>query len=141
MVTASLKNYRQSPRKVRIVADLIRGKRVSEALSLLTFTTKKATDPLAKLVLSAVANAKNLNIATENLFVKEIRVDAGIVLKRQMPRARGSSSPIHKRSSHVHLVLDEKIVVDKKAKKIAAPVVKEAAKVTKAKKVAKTPKA
>ncbi len=117
MITASLKNYRQSPRKVRSVANLVRGKSVEHALNTLSFLSKKAADPLHGLLVSAVANAKhNFNIEKEGLVVKELRVDAGYVLKRSMPRARGSASPIHKRTSHVLLVLAPK--PEKKAKAV-----------------------
>lgn len=104
-----LKNYRQSPRKVRLVADAVRGKKVEVALRDLAFITKRATDPIAKLIESAVANAKNnFNANVENLFVKEIQVNKGITLKRIMPRARGSAARINKRSSHVSITLEEK---------------------------------
>ncbi|MDB5259416.1 MAG: ribosomal protein large subunit ribosomal protein [Candidatus Taylorbacteria bacterium] len=117
MITASLKNFRQSPRKVRLVANLIRGKSVVDALNILKFVSKKATDPLYGLVMSAVANAKNdFNLEKEGLIVKEIRVDVGVVLKRSMPRARGSAFPIKKRTSHVLLVLAP--APEKKAKKV-----------------------
>jgi large subunit ribosomal protein L22 len=122
MVTASLKNYRQSPRKVRLVADLIRGKSVNHALTTLEHLPKRATDALSALLNSAVANAKNnFSLEKENLFVKEIRVDAGQVLKRRMPRAQGSAFPINKRTSHVRLVLGEKVEsAVKKGKKTKA---------------------
>lgn len=103
---AFLKNNRQSPRKVRLVADLIKGKTVSEALVQLEFTPKKASETLRKLLESALANAKNTYGAEKDrLIVKEVRVDKGIVLKRSMPRARGSAKPIKKRSSNISLVL------------------------------------
>jgi large subunit ribosomal protein L22 len=106
---AILNNYRQSPRKVRLVADAIKGKRVSAAEVELQFLVKRASLPFSKLLASAVANAKqNFNIEKENLFVKDVRVDKGVVLKRIMPRARGSASRINKRSSHIVLVLEEK---------------------------------
>lgn len=109
MITASLKNYRQSPRKVRLVANLIKGKKVDEALNMLGHVTKRASNPLAMLVLSAVANAKNnFNIEQNTLFIKEMRVDGGVVMKRSMPRARGSAFPIKKRTSHVSVVLAPK---------------------------------
>ncbi len=116
MIKASLSNYRQSPRKVRLVADLIRGKNVNEALVELDFLAKRAGEPIKKLILSAVANAKGAN--TENLFVESIRVDKGIVLKRMMPRARGSGFPIKKRSSHVEVVLIEKMPKESKKKEV-----------------------
>ncbi len=106
MITASLKNYRQSPRKVRSVANLVRGKSVVEALNMLAFLPKKATGPLSDLLNSAVANAKNnFNIDKANLFIKEFRIDGGVTLKRSMPVSRGSAHPIHKRSSHVLVTL------------------------------------
>ncbi|MEK7184615.1 MAG: 50S ribosomal protein L22 [Patescibacteria group bacterium] len=120
MITASLKNYRQSPRKVRSVANLVRGKSVNEALNTLNFLSKKAADPLFGLLMSAIANAKNnFQIEKDNLMINELRVDAGKVLKRRMPRARGNSYPINKRTSHVVLVLIPKIEkTEKKVKKI-----------------------
>jgi large subunit ribosomal protein L22 len=116
-VTATLSNYRQSPRKVRLVADLVRGKKVSLAISALDFLPKRAGEPVKKLIQSAVANGVIQNIKTEELFVKEIRVDKGVVLKRSMPRARGRAFPINKRSSHVSVVLDT-VNPHKKIKKV-----------------------
>ena len=106
MITASLKNYRISPRKVRLVADMIRGKNVTQARLILVGATKKAKHPLADLLDSAVANAlHNHKIESDALFVKEIRVDQGFVLKRSMPVSRGSAHPIKKRTSHVSIIL------------------------------------
>lgn len=106
---AQLTNYRQAPRKVRLVANLIKGKGVSQALEQLQFLPKRASLPIATLVKSAIANAKHTTSASEaNLFIKDIRVDAGIVLKRMMPRARGSGARILKRSSTVVLTLEQK---------------------------------
>ena len=106
---AFLKNYRQSPRKVRLVATLVKGKKVTDALSELDFLAKRAGFPIAKLLLSAIANAKtNFNIEKENLMVKELRVDKGIVMKRMMPAAMGTGHRINKRTSHITLVLAEK---------------------------------
>jgi large subunit ribosomal protein L22 len=114
MVKAELKNYRQSPRKVRLVADLIRGKKAEDALTLLDFTVKRASDPMRKLLVSAIANAKhNFNIPVNELFVKEIRVDEGPTLKRFRARAFGRASGIKKRTSRVLINLD-KITVDTK---------------------------
>lgn len=118
--TAQLSNYRQSPRKVRLVASLIRNKRADKALDVLDFATKRSAGPIKKLVLSAVANAKNAGLNTELLFVKEIRVDAGPVLKRMMPRARGRGFPILKRTSRVSITLAEQAGAE--SKKAAAPV-------------------
>lgn len=115
---AMLKTYRQSPRKVRLVANLIKGKRVPAALNSLNFADKKAAAVIKKLLMSAVSNAKNISsIASEDLFVKEARVDKGIVLKRIMPRARGSASRINKRTSHISIVLDVKNKPQAKAEK------------------------
>ncbi len=119
MVTASLTNYRQSPRKVRLVASLIKGKTVPQALNTLMVTTKRASDPLIKLVNSAVANAKNLGVATENLYIKECTVNQGLTMKRFMPGARGTGFPILKKTSHVKLVLESR--APKGAKAITAP--------------------
>ena len=112
---AFLKNYRQSPRKVRLVAELIKGKRVAEALLLLDTLPKRASLPLKKLVDSAVSNASSNNslIAPKDLFVENITVNKGIVLKRIMPRARGSASRINKRTSHVFITLTEKKIIEK----------------------------
>lgn len=107
---AFLKNYRQSPRKVRLVADLIKGKGVNEASVELDFLAKRASTPIKKLLQSAVANAKNQGIEAENLFIKELRVDKGIVMKRMMPAAMGSAHRINKRTSHIMLSLGEKAV-------------------------------
>ncbi len=137
MITASLKNYRQSPRKVRSVANLVRGKSVEQALNTLNFLSKKASNPLHGLILSAIANARNnFNIEKDVLFVKELRVDSGYILKRRMPRARGSAFPINKRTSHVLVVLapkSEMKVKGKKAEKTAEVKVVEKAETKKVK--------
>jgi len=108
-ITAQLNNYRQSPRKVRIVADAIRGKSIGEAKNRLDFITKRATGPLHKLLNSAVANANNLGVGSDLLKVKSISVNGGKILYRRRPVSRGSTHPIRKRTSHVKLVLIEKI--------------------------------
>lgn len=105
---AILKNYRQSPRKVRLVADLVRGKSAVEALNILRFVDKRAAEPFAKLIKSAVANAKDAGNDSETLFIKSVSVDKGTVIKRFMPRARGSASRINKRNSHISVELGEK---------------------------------
>ena len=106
---AFLKNYRQSPRKVRLVADVIRGKKVEAARALLDALPKRAALPVKKLLMSAVANAKSAGVVSPagDLYVREIRVDEGPTLKRQMPRAFGRSAPIRKRTSHISLFLAE----------------------------------
>lgn len=108
MVKAELKNYRQSPRKVRLVADIVRGKKVNEALNILTVTAKRSSLPIKKLVESAIANAKhNFGLDENNLFIKEISVNEGVTIHRWMPRARGSAAPIRKRTSRVFVILGE----------------------------------
>ncbi|MDP3955862.1 MAG: 50S ribosomal protein L22 [bacterium] len=108
MAFAILRKYRQSPRKVRLVADLIRGKKVSEAKTLLRFANKNAGLAVSKLLDSAIANAThNEGKHVEQLLVKEIRVDDGPTQKRWMPRAFGRATPINKRTSHIHIVVDE----------------------------------
>ncbi|MBI4121112.1 MAG: 50S ribosomal protein L22 [Parcubacteria group bacterium] len=108
---AFLRNYRQSPRKVRLLADLVRGREVSDALVILEAAVKRGALPLRKLLSSAIANAKkNDGIGDESaLYVKEIRVDEGPTMKRGMPRAFGRSAIIRKRTSHISLVLGEKV--------------------------------
>ena len=113
---AHLKNYRQSPRKVRVVADTVRGKSIDEAITLLSFVPKRSSLPLQKLLASALANAKDLAIPTEGLVVKEIKVDAGTTLYRRRPRSRGMANPIRKRTSHVTVTLAESLKKAKKAK-------------------------
>ncbi|HEY1037454.1 MAG TPA: 50S ribosomal protein L22 [Candidatus Paceibacterota bacterium] len=119
---AILRNYRQSPRKVALAAGLVRGKTVQNALTQLAFTVKRASSPVATLIRSAAANAEAQGVSdVGSLIVKEIRVDKGIVLKRMMPRARGSASRINKRSSHVMVVLGEAIAKKGKRAVVAAP--------------------
>ncbi|MEK7069212.1 MAG: 50S ribosomal protein L22 [Patescibacteria group bacterium] len=123
---AYLKNYRQSPRKVRIVASLVKGKNVFRAIVELDFLAKRAGLPLKKLLLGAVANAKNMGISMENLFIKEFRVDKGVTMKRMMPAAMGSGHRINKRTSNITLLLAEKVIpINKKTvlKKVSQKVV------------------
>jgi len=105
---AILKNYRQSPRKVRLVADVVRGKKVTDALNALQFVEKRAAEPFAKVIQSALANATQAGADTTKLVVKKVSVDKGTTLKRFMPRARGSASRINKRSSHITVELGVK---------------------------------
>ena len=126
MITASLQNYRITPRKVRLVADMIRGKGVAEAKNILDNANKKARHPISALIDSAVANAShNHKIEKGNLFIKEIRVDQGYVLKRSMPMSRGSAFPLKKRTSHISIILAP--APEKKAKKAVKPAVTKAA--------------
>jgi len=103
-----LKYLRIAPRKVRLVADLIRGKTLFEAKTILNFTLKKGVLPLTKFLDSSAANVKNnFKLDENNLYIARIFVDGGPKLKRWMPRARGSAEEIHKRTSHITLVLEE----------------------------------
>ena len=102
---AILKNYRQSPRKVRLVADVVRGKKVKDALSAVAFVDKRAAEPFAKVIKSALANAIQMGANPDQLIVKHVSVDKGVTQKRFMPRARGSASRINKRSSHITVEL------------------------------------
>ena len=106
---AKLNNCPTSPRKMRLVADLVRGEKVEKALNILRFSQKEASNRLEKLLLSAMANwqAKNedADIEEADLFVKEIRVDGGSMLKRLRPAPQGRAHRIRKRSNHVTLVL------------------------------------
>jgi len=114
-VIAKLNYLRIAPRKVRLVADLIRGKSVEEAQTILNFTVKKASQPLLKLLKSAISNAKNnFQLDPENLFISKITVDEGPKYKRWMPRARGQVYEIQKKTSHVTIVLEEKLKEKKK---------------------------
>ncbi|MAG44870.1 50S ribosomal protein L22 [bacterium] len=109
-ITAKLRHLRMSPRKVRLVANLVRGMDVIQAKTQLKFMSKRAAGHVLKLLESAIANAKNnFNIQNENnLFIFEIRVDQGPSLKRWRARAMGRAARILKRTSHITLVLDEK---------------------------------
>jgi len=131
---ALLKNYHQSPRKVRLVANLIRGKSVAAARSLLSFQPQKSSPALLKLLESAVANARFSGNSPENLFVKTIAVNKGMILKRFKPMARGRAAQFHRTMSIVTLELGAtQTAVKKVAKKVA---VKKVAKKVAAKKVA-----
>ena len=102
---ALLKNYHQSPRKVRLVADLIRGKSVAAARAALLYLPKKSSPVIGKLLDSAVANASSRGAAAEDLFVKTITVNKGAVMRRARPYARGRSGTIRKTMSIVFLEL------------------------------------
>jgi len=105
-VKATLKNYRQAPRKVRLVADLVRGKSVDEVRTMLTFLPKKAAHQIKKVIESAVANARQQGVQdTDGLIVRDVTVDKGFTFVRYRARSRGRSSPIRKQSSHITLLL------------------------------------
>lgn len=107
-ITAKLNNLRTAPRKVRQVADLIRGKDVVNAKSILEFTIKKPSDPVLKLLNSAIASAvKNFQLKEENLKVFKITVDEGPKLKRWHAMSRGRAYPIIKKTSHIKIILTE----------------------------------
>ncbi len=119
---AQLTNYRQSPRKVRLVADLIRGKSVVAAERALTFLPKKSSEAVLKLLNSAVANARTRGGSAENLFVKTIAVNKGLVMRRVMPKARGRAARYAKTMSIVTLELAQlapKVEKPVRAKKTA----------------------
>jgi large subunit ribosomal protein L22 len=125
-VKAKARFIHMSPKKVRLVLDVIKGMNVEEAKNQLKFIPKQACQPILKLLNSAIANAKeNYNLEKENLYIKEIRADQGPTLKRWMPRARGQAMPIRKRSSHISIVLDQgeksKKIEKKKKEKIEKP--------------------
>ncbi len=128
---ASLHNFKQSPRKVRLVADMIRGKRVMIARERLAFMPKKSSPEIQKLLDSAIANARQLGMNPEDLFVKTITVDKGSVLRRMKPMARGRAAGIRRTMSIVNLELGT----------IAAPAPKAQKSETKTEKVAQKPRA
>lgn len=105
---ASLEDTRVSPRKARLVVNMIRGKQIEVALDILSMCDKKTAPLVKKLVLSAVANASNNSgVNIDELYIKRVWVDAGRTYHRVMPRARGSASPIRKRHSSITVLLDE----------------------------------
>jgi len=107
-VKAKLNNLRISPRKVRLVIDLVRGLPVAEAKLQLNFLVKKSSKPISKLLDSAIANAKNnFGLDESNLYISEVFAGEGPTLKRIMPRAMGRAFHIMKRTSHVTMVLEE----------------------------------
>ena len=105
---ARLRHVRMTPRKMRVVANQIRGMRAAKAVEFLTFCRRRAARPLLKLIRSALANADQKgDVDVDNLSVKKIEVDKGPTFKRFMPRARGMATPILKRTSHVRVELEE----------------------------------
>jgi len=114
--TAKLRYLRISPRKVRLVVNLIRGEKLEKAQIILNFTQKKAALPVLKLLNQALANAveKDLKLDKKNIYISKIFVDGGPSYKRTFPRARGRADVILKRTSHITVVLDE---IDKKVRK------------------------
>ncbi len=106
---AKLRNVRLSPRKARLVVDMVRGKGIQDAMNILQFSPQKTAPILSKLLKSAVANAEQKGVSdVDTLFVKTVVVDQGPVLKRFLPRAQGRASRIRKPTSHITVVLDVK---------------------------------
>ncbi len=105
MAGASLKSHNQSPRKVRLVADLVKGKKIPAALAALQFLPKRAAEPMAKLIKSAAANAKAQGENPETLTIKSVTVESAGMLKRYMPRAMGRATPIRRKLSRVIVTL------------------------------------
>ncbi len=115
--TATLRSLRISPRKVRLLIDLIRGMRVHAALAQLMVNTKHTSRPIAKLLQSAIANATNNHQLDENtLKIVKATVDGGAILYRQMPKAFGNVTRIRKRSSHITIVLEGDVITAKSKK-------------------------
>jgi len=112
---AKLNYLKIAPRKVRLIANLLKKRSVVEAEAELLYRPQRAAKPLLKLLRSAISNAVNKDFKKEKLFITDIRVDQGPMLKRWMPRAQGRATPIHKKMSHIILVLEEK-EIDKKPK-------------------------
>ena len=116
-IKVKLSNLRTAPRKARQVVDLVRGKRVPEAQSILLFTVNKSARPVLKLLNSAVDSAtKNYHLDTENLFISKITVDEGPKMKRWHPMSRGRAYPIIKRSCHIALSISDGIAAAKEIK-------------------------
>ena len=113
---AKLNNCPTSPRKMRLVADLVRGKKVDSALTILKFSQKEASNKLEKLLMSAISNWQSKNedsdVEQANLFIKEIRVDSAGMLKRLRPAPQGRAHRIRKRSNHVTLILGSQNSID-----------------------------
>ena len=135
-----LNNLRIAPRKVRLVANLIKKSLVTSAQASLKFQSKKAALPILKLLKSAVSSAaNNFNLSSENLYIANIFVDEGQKLKRFRPRAFGRAGAIHKKTSHITLILEEKIMPGiKKSKKKISKVITPKAELPK--EIAMTPK-
>ncbi|PIT91205.1 50S ribosomal protein L22 [Candidatus Kaiserbacteria bacterium CG10_big_fil_rev_8_21_14_0_10_49_17] len=104
---AKLSNYRQAPRKVRLVADAIRGKRVDEALTALSAMPKRASEAMKKVVESATANAAQSGAEQKDLRIKTVTVDEGMTFMRFRPRSRGRATPIRKHTSHINIELEK----------------------------------
>lgn len=130
LVKASARNLRISPRKLRLVTNLVKNMRLSDALVQLQFTNKKGADMVTKLLQSAAANAENnFSLNRDSLFIQTITCDMGPVLQRSFPRARGSAFIIRRKMAHVNVILEERSAKPKataqkpaKVKKVEKPV-------------------
>lgn len=120
-VQAQVKYLRMSPKKLRLIADVIRGMKVETAINSLAFVNKLATRPVIKLLNSAISNAvNNFDLKKENLYIKEIKVDMAGMLKRWQFKAHGRATPLRKRNAHILIVLDELVPTKAKSKKVKA---------------------
>lgn len=125
LVKAHARSLRISPRKMRLVTNLVKDMRLNDALTQLQFTNKKAAQMVTKLLQSAAANAENnFSLNRDGLFIKEITCDMGPVMKRSFPRARGSAFMIRRKLSHVNVILEERAVKVKKKKAIVPKAVR-----------------
>lgn len=119
-VVAHARSLRIAPRKLRLVANLVKQMRAEDALVQLQFVNKRGTEIVIKLIKSAIANAEhNFSLDPAGLYIQSITCDAGQVMRRYMPRARGSASPLNRRMSHLHVVLESKAVNSKKASRFS----------------------
>ena len=105
--SAKLRYLKMTPRKVRLIADVIKNKSVNDAEEELMFQSRRAAEPILKLLRSAISNAKEMKLDVDRLIIRSIEVNQGPMLKRFLPRARGSASPIERKMSHVSLILEE----------------------------------
>lgn len=130
-IIAKARNLRMSPRKVRLIADLVRGLDVQGARAQLRFFRKDAARPVLKLLESAIANAEhNFKLHGTGLYIKKITVDQAAKLKRWRPRAFGRAAPIKKHGSHITIILDERKTEGAPQKELKAAVVKKVTKKT-----------
>lgn len=113
-ITAFTKSIQVSPRKVRLIADLVRKQSVDEALSSLSFLKKRGASALEKTLRSAIANATSRNISRNTLFIKNIEISGGPAYKRYHPSTRGRIHPYKKRTSHVRIILSDEVQVQKR---------------------------
>jgi large subunit ribosomal protein L22 len=116
MTTATLKSHNQTPRKVRLVTDLVKGKKVPAALATLQFLPKRASEPIMKLIKSAAANAKDKGENPDEMTVQSIIVEGAGMLKKYMPRAMGRATLIRRRKSRVIVSLSSPVKAEKAAK-------------------------